>query len=335
MATYQALVLVPHNHQIMPQIQTKEACQTLPAHQVTVKVQAADLNHKDYLALKPDSKVIYEYPRVGGIDFAGTVTASNDARFIAGETVFATGYGLGTDHDGGFQQSVTVPGDWLQPLPDGMDLKEVMYYGTAGLTAALAVSKLLDQPALQNYDAPILITGVTGSVGSLELAILNKLGYTNLTVVSRQQEIILQDELSRLGATHLLKPAYFLQTASKPLQHQEFSAVLDSVGGDLLAAILPHVTYEGRVTMAGNSAGNRLKATVLPFILRGITLYGIDSVYQKEDERKKMWHLLATKFNLKDWPHPVAKVVAFDELPEILKAGPQTKLPQRTLVEIS
>lgn len=266
---------------------------TLNTEGVIVKVAYSSLNFKDALATQAKTGVVRSYPLTLGIDLAGTVVTSNDSRFVKGDEVLATGYGLGVSAPGGLSHYQSIPGDWLVPLPAGLSLKESMVYGTAGFTAALAVEKIRQNIAKNKQ---VLVTGASGGVGSIAIALLHKLGYEKIVAVSRKDAAT--DWLKTIGATEIITPDALIPEKIRPLAKQQFSGIIDTVGGDLLAALLPQLDYEGVAALCGNASGIKLNTTVLPFILRGITVFGIDSVNQPMPMRQKIWSLLATDWKI-------------------------------------
>ncbi|OJG28590.1 alcohol dehydrogenase, zinc-containing [Enterococcus caccae] len=282
--------------------------------EVIVKVAYSSVNYKDSLAVKQNGGVIRDYPMIPGIDLSGTVLSSEDDRFKEGQNVLVTGYGLGVSHTGGFAEIARVPGDWIVPLPDELSLKEVMIFGTAGFTAALSVQALEDNGLAQNKEATILVTGASGGVGILAIAMLKQLGYKNILALSRKKSAI--DSLKKLGATDVLLLDEFMPEKIKPLAKQSIDFVIDTVGGDVTAALLPQLKYGGSIAICGNAAGIKLNTTVLPFILRGTNLLGIDSVNVPMKQRLAIWHRLATDLNVSQ--HELINEIALQELPQTL-----------------
>ncbi|MDV7757781.1 YhdH/YhfP family quinone oxidoreductase [Liquorilactobacillus mali] len=258
---------------------------------VVVKIAYSSLNYKDVLAFQNNSGVIRKYPMIPGVDFCGTVIETSNPRFTTGEKVLCTGYDVGVSHTGGLSEYARVPAEWLIRLDKNVPLEYVMALGTAGLTAALSVNEIVSFGAKR--DSEILVTGVTGGVGSIVVAILKKLKMRNISVLVRNKD-------QRHSYCNEFKNVYLrddLET-KKLIAHQKFDYVVDCVGGTVLEAVLPWVSYKGVVTVCGNIAGNQLKTNMLPFILRGIRLRGIDSVNIKLEEKEKMWQQLLTDWNI-------------------------------------
>lgn len=292
--------------------------------EVLVKISYSSLNYKDALALTEKGGVIRSYPTTPGIDLAGTVVKSCAPEFKAGDLVFATGYELGVSRNGGYSEYQVVPAKWLFSLPEKLSLKEVMGFGTAGLTAALCIAELTRKVTPEQ---PVLVTGATGGVGSLVVALLRALGYEKISIISRKEK-----------ASALLEPVCEIYTPenflseSKPLNRQLFAGVVDTVGGELLAKILPHVSYGGVVTACGNAGGIKLTTTVLPFILRGVTLAGIDSVNATTVQRKTAWDLLAQhKDSLSQLP---LQEISLEEVPTVAQSLLSGTHSGRTIVKV-
>lgn len=294
----------------------------------TVRIQVAysSINYKDVLATQANGGVIRKYPMTPGIDLSGTIVATQDARFEVGQAVLVTGYGLGVSHPGGFAEIATVPGDWVIPLPSGMSLREAMQYGTAGFTAGLSVQALTEV----DRTAPILVSGATGGVGSVALLLLRQMGFTNRLALIRHAEQ--QAWVEAHGATEIVM-ADELMTSSKPLQKQRFGAAVDTVGGAVASAIVPQLAMNGIMTMCGNSAGIAFDTNVLPFILRGISVFGIDSVQVDHQKREAVWTHLATDWRVSE--QIPTREIGFDDLPETIAAWSTKRYLGRTIVRVA
>lgn len=301
---------------------------TLKKNYVRVQVEYSDINYKDALAASKNKGVVADYPKVIGIDLAGTVIESNAPKWTNGQKVLATGYGLGTSVDGGFSQIQDVPAQWLVEIPQSLTTKEAMKFGTAGFTAALAVQNLVKETADKN--APILVTGATGGVSTITISLLRQLGYINIVAMTLKKEHA--SWLSELGATDIQSPAEILPEKKKPLGKQRFAAVIDTVGGEILANLLPLIQYGGCAVLCGNAGGITLDTTVLPFILRSIKMIGIDSVNVESTKRKEIWQFLAqNKLILEQLPFQKVTLTDLDETIESLLNGTHTG---RTIVEV-
>ncbi len=258
---------------------------------ILIKVAYSSLNYKDMLAVQPKGGVIRSYPMIPGIDLAGTVVSSESDAFTLGQEVLVTGYELGMSHTGGFSEYARVPKEWVIPLPEGVSLKDVMVYGTAGLTAMLSILALEKAGLSENKEAHLLVTGASGGVGSIVLALLKARGYQNVTALIRKD--YQEDMVRALGADRVIRPeAIFIK--DKPLLLKEqYDFMLDTVGGDVVGHLIPQIAYGGAISLCGNAAGISLNTTVLPFILRGISLLGIDSVQISQEKRLEAWKELA------------------------------------------
>jgi len=276
--------------------------------EVVIQAHYSSVNYKDALAATGAGKVVRRFPCVGGVDAAGVVFSSSDARFKAGDVVLVTGYGMGVDHDGGFAEYVRVPADWVVPLPQGLTLFEAMAIGTAGFAAALSIHRL-EQNELRPESGKVIVTGATGGVASLAIQMLAQLGYHVVALTGKDSE---HDYLKSLGATEILsrkdlvmgtlrkggaegsgnQPAYPLRV--HPLEKTQWAGALDAVGGETLAWLTRTMQQNGVIASFGNAGGIELHTTVLPFILRGVRLIGIDSAATAMPLRRAIWQRLAT-----------------------------------------
>lgn len=298
--------------------------------EVVIDAAWSSLNYKDALAITGAGKIARRFPLTAGIDVAGSVRDSQDDAFAAGDSVLVTGYGLSETRDGGLASTVCVPAALVVPMPAGLTPREAMAYGTAGFTAGLTVSRLLDNgqtPAL----GPVAVTGATGGVGSHAIAILSKLGYT-VHAVTRKTDAA--DYLRGLGAAEVVAPDA-IESSGRPLESARYGAVVDNVGGALLAKLLPMVVEYGNVASIGLAGGVKLETTVLPFILRGVSLIGIHSVECPMDRRRAVWTHLAG-----DWKHAHLQAIAsreitLEQVPQACQAMIDGTSRGRTLVRLS
>ncbi|MBR3372082.1 MAG: oxidoreductase [Rhodobacteraceae bacterium] len=261
----------------------------LPAGDVTVAVEYSTLNYKDGLCVGPGGGLVRTYPHVPGIDFAGTVAASDDPRYAPGDKVVLTGWRVGETHWGGYAQKACVHADWLVPLPAGLTTRQAMAIGTAGFTAMLAVMALEDH-GLTAGKAPVLVTGAAGGVGSVAVALLAALGHDVAAVTGRPDA---EPYLRDLGASQIVARETVNETVKRPLESENWSGCVDTVGGAMLARVLGQIQYGGSVAAVGLAGGASLPATVIPFLLRGVNLLGIDSVMQPYENRLRAWERLA------------------------------------------
>ncbi|MFH7811520.1 MULTISPECIES: MDR family oxidoreductase [Acetobacter] len=261
---------------------------TLPDEEVTVRVHWSGLNYKDALAITGRGPVVRAWPMVPGIDFAGVVERSSSPDFTVGQQVMLNGWGVGEKHWGGLAQKASVPGAWLLPLPQGLNARQVLALGTAGFTAMLCVQALVRE-GVEPGSGPVLVTGATGGVGSVAVMLLARLGYEVVAVTGRLEE---QPYLQRLGASEVLARSHF-EMPSRPLEKARWAGAVDVVGGQVLASVCASMKPQGVVTACGLAGGMAFPATVAPFILRGVTLVGIDSVMCPKEVRQDMWDRLA------------------------------------------
>ncbi len=302
--TFQALMLTRddagHTHAGLRRLDES----ALPAGEVLVDVAWSGLNYKDALAVTGRGAVVRAFPMVPGIDLAGTVRASATARHAPGDPVFATGWGIGEAHWGGFSERQRLPSEWLLPLPQGLDLREVMALGTAGLTAMLCVMTL-EEAGLVPGRGPVLVTGASGGVGSLAVALLAGLGHAVSALTGSPRAA---DWLRGLGAGEII-PRAEMACPPRPLERQRWAGVVDTVGGVILARALAETMRGGAVAACGLAGGAELPATVMPFILRGVSLRGVDSVMCPVERRRTVWRRLATEL-----PRVVLRQVVEDEI---------------------
>ena len=261
----------------------------LPAGDVTVAVEYSTVNYKDGLCIGPGGGLVRNYPHVPGIDLAGIVENSDDPRYKEGDAVVLTGWRVGEKYWGGYSQKARVKADYLVPLPKGLSTRQAMAIGTAGFTAMLAVIALEDH-GLRPGQAPVLVTGAAGGVGSVATAILANLGHEVAAVTGRPEAA---DYLKELGATEIVARSDINETTKRPLEAEIWSGCVDAVGGDMLARVLGQMSYGASVAAVGLAGGAGLPTTVIPFLLRGVNLLGIDSVMQPFENRERAWARIA------------------------------------------
>lgn len=260
----------------------------LPEGEVTVRVEWSDVNYKDGLACIRDGRVISSYPMTPGIDLAGSVIESNDGRFKEGDGVLVTGYDLGVGHPGGFAELARVPADWLVHLPDGLNAQEAMALGTAGFTAALSVYEF-ERNGIGPDSGPVLVTGATGGVGSTAVAMLAGLGYTVAASTGKDSEHAF---LRSIGASEILSREEVSAESGRPMEKARWAGAVDPVGGSTTAYLLRTTKPGGVVALSGLTGGTAISTSVFPFILRGVKLVGIDSVYAPMPVREELWRRL-------------------------------------------
>ena len=278
--------------------------------EVVIRTHYSGVNYKDALAATGAGKVVRRFPCVGGVDAAGVVESSTDARFKVGDQVLVTGYDMGVAHDGGFAEYVRVPADWVVPLPVNLSLFEAMTLGTAGFTAALAIHRL-EQNELTPAKGKVIVAGATGGVGSLAIRMLSQLGYQVVALTGKTSE---QEYLRSLGANEVLMRSEIDFASKRPLEKGLWAGALDAVGGDTLAWLTRTMQQDGAIASFGNAGGVELHTTVFPFILRGVKLLGVDSAATGMTLRKQMWQRLAGDLRI-DQYEQIAHRIPFDELP--------------------
>ncbi|MFC5407423.1 oxidoreductase [Cohnella soli] len=302
----------------------------LPTGELLVRVAYSSVNYKDALACSPDGNVARINPLVPGIDLAGVVVSSESDAFAPGDEIVVTGFELGVSHYGGFAEFARVRADWAVKLPQGLTLREAMIYGTAGFTAAMSVLALQEN-GVKPGKGPVLVTGATGGVGSVSVAILAKLGYEIVASTGKKEAA---DELLRLGASKVIGREELLPEKPRPLDKMKWAGAIDCVGGPTLAAVLGAVSYGGAVAASGLTGGADLPTTVYPFILRGVRLIGIDSVFAPMELRIRVWDALAGAFK----PEALATLateVGMAEVPDILAAMLAGRSRGRVIVNVS
>lgn len=301
----------------------------LPEQDVTVRVEYSTVNYKDGLAITNKAPVVRQYPLVPGIDFAGVVERSNDANWKAGDKVILNGWGVGESHWGGYAQKARVKGQWLVPLPATLTTRQAMAIGTAGYTAMLCVMRL-EALGITPDKGDILVTGANGGVGNIAISILAKLGYKVVASTGRVNEA---EHLKALGATDIIDRAE-LSSKGKPLAKERWAGAVDTVGSHTLANVCASVQYGGVVAACGLAQGMDLPATVAPFILRGVTLAGVDSVYVPADVRIKAWQRLATDLD----PNKLEALSQEIDLSQVIESASQIiegKIRGRLIVKVA
>jgi acrylyl-CoA reductase (NADPH) len=284
----------------------------LPEGDVTVAVEYSTVNYKDGLCLTGQGGLVRTYPHVPGIDFAGTVETSSDPRYKAGDKVILTGWRVGENRWGGYATKARVKADWLVPLPNGLALRQAMAVGTAGLTAVLAL-QALEAHGLAPDKGEVLVTGAAGGVGSVAVALLAASGYEVAAVTGRPET---EAYLKSLGASRIVPRAELAEVSKKPLEAETWAGCIDSVGGAMLARVLTQMKYGCSVAAVGLAGGTNLPATVIPFLLRGVNLLGIDSVMQPFENRVKAWNRIASSLPMEKLEAMVSEA-GLPELPRI------------------
>lgn len=301
----------------------------LPAGEVTVDVEFSTVNYKDGLCIGPGGGLVRNYPHVPGIDFAGTVASSDDDRYAPGDKVVLTGWRVGEAHWGGYAEQARVKADWLVPLPEGLTTRQAMAVGTAGFTAMLAVMALEDH-GLAPGQGPVLVTGAAGGVGSVATAILAAKGYEVAGVTGRPETA---EYLKSLGATQIVAREEVAETVKRPLESETWSGCVDAVGGAMLARVLGQMKYGASVAAVGLAGGAGLPATVIPFLLRGVNLLGIDSVMQPYENRMRAWKEIAEHLPM-DKLEAMIQPATLEDLPALGRDILKGQVKGRVVVDV-
>ena len=297
--------------------------------EVVIDVQFSDINYKDALAATGVGRILRRYPLVGGIDLAGIVQASGDARYQRGDAVLVTGCGLSETVDGGYAEVARVAAESVIPMPAGLDTFRAMALGTAGFTAALAIHRM-ERNGQAPGRGPIVVTGATGGVGSLAIDMLAARGYEVIAVSGKPDS---SGYLESLGASKIVPRGDF-QLGSRPLEATRYAGAIDSVGGDMLAGLTRQMDFWGNIASVGLAGGMELKTTVLPFILRGVNLLGINSSATPRAERLEVWQRIATDLAPRHLERIAHRTIPFAELPGAFRAYIDGKVTGRTVVKI-
>lgn len=301
--------------------------------EVLIKVAYSSVNFKDSLAVKTKGGVIRNYPMIPGIDLSGEVVESTSEKFKAGQKVLVTGFEMGMTHTGGYSEYARVKEEWVVSLPENMSLKEAMIIGTAGFTAALSVLAL-ERAGMKKENSPeILVTGATGGVGSVATEILLAEGYENVNILTRDKNAK-NDILDGFKVKNIYDSSDIFEEKemNRPLKKQRFNYIVDNVGGSIASNLIPMINYGGSMSMCGNAAGLKLETTVLPFILRGVNILGIDSVNYKMDDRFEIWERFTKDWKIAD--KIKVNEVTLEELKDVFEALQTGKHMGRTIVKI-
>ena len=302
----------------------------LSAGDVVVRVRYSTINFKDALAATGAGKILRRYPLVGGIDLSGEVVTSTDPAFTPGQKVLVTGSGLSETHDGGYAEYARLQADQLVPIPAGLDEYQVMAIGTAGYTAALAIHRM-EQMGQQPDAGEVVVTGATGGVGSLAIDMLAGRGYEVVAVTGKQTAT---EYLRQLGAARVLLRDQ-INLGSRPMEEAQFAGAIDTVGGELLTWLTRTMSFWGNIASIGLAASPELKTTVMPFILRGVSLLGINSVYTPRAMRLQVWQRLANDLKPRHLDSIVTRTIDFDALPTAFDGYLKGSVVGRTVVRIA
>jgi acrylyl-CoA reductase (NADPH) len=328
MSTFKAFRIHETAGKILPKFDDLTLDALTPG-EVVIDVQFSDINYKDALAATGVGRILRRYPLVGGIDLAGIVQASGDARYQRGDAVLVTGCGLSETVDGGYAEVARVAAESVIPMPAGLDTFRAMALGTAGFTAALAIHRM-ERNGQAPGRGPIVVTGATGGVGSLAIDMLAARGYEVIAVSGKPES---SGYLESLGASKIVLRGDF-QLGSRPLEATRYAGAIDSVGGDMLAGLTRQMDFWGNIASVGLAGGMELKTTVLPFILRGVNLLGINSSATPRAERLEVWQRIATDLAPRHLERIAHRTIPFAELPGAFQAYLDGRVTGRTVVKI-
>ncbi|MEE2742991.1 MAG: YhdH/YhfP family quinone oxidoreductase [Bdellovibrionota bacterium] len=307
----------------------KTTLEELDQGDVVIKAHYSSINFKDALGALGKGQIFKKFPTIGGIDVSGVVESSDNPKFKKGDSVLVTGCGLGETHDGGYSEFVRVPSDWVVPLPENLSLKEAMIYGTAGFTSSICVHRM--EANDQSPDkGPIVVTGASGGVGSFGVMMMSKLGY-EVHAISNKKES--HDYLKSLGA-HKVLSLEELDLGARPLEKGRYGGAIDNLGGDCLGRLIPHVNLWGNVASVGLAMGHTLNATVMPFILRGVSLLGISSANCPMELRLKLWDRVSKELKSDNLSDIVFKEIPLSDIEKSCEELLERKVSGRILVKI-
>lgn len=325
---FKALILEESDGKVSSSIRELDEAE-LPDGDVTVAVEYSTLNYKDGMILQGLGRLVRSYPHVPGVDFAGTVLESASSDFKPGDPVVLTGWRVGEMHWGGYAEKARVKGDWLVPLPEGLSAKRAMAIGTAGFTAMLAVMAL-EEHGVEPGEREVLVTGAAGGVGSVAVALLAELGHKVAASTGRAET---HDYLRGLGATTLVERAELSEPPSRPLDKERWSGCIDAVGGTTLAHALTQIAYGGSAAAVGLAGGNKLETTVIPFLLRGVNLLGIDSVMCPKARRLEAWRRISKDLPMEKLDAMIEEV-GLSDLPRLAGDILKGRIRGRAVVDV-
>lgn len=327
--SFKAILLTESEGKVASQLTTLDESQ-LPDYDVTVGIDYTTINYKDGLILNGLGRMVAKYPHVPGIDFSGTVLESRSAQYKPGDKVILTGWRVGESYWGGMSQKARVKAEWLVPMPEGLDTKRAMAFGTAGFTAMLAIMALEAHGLNPKKEGEVLVTGAAGGVGSVAVAVLANLGYRVAAATGRAEQ---HDYLKSLGAATIVDRKELSEAPKKPLLSERWIGAIDNVGGASLGTVLASLKHRCSCASVGNASGVELNATVIPFLLRGINLLGIDSGASPFPERETAWKRLAKEMPM-DKLDGMTSVAGLADLPDLAKSILKGEIKGRTLIDV-
>ena len=327
--TFKALVVHETSNGEFEKSIEQRSASDLPENDLLIEVHYSSLNFKDAMSASGNKRITRNYPHTPGIDAAGIVVSDKSGTFSEGQEVVVFGYDLGMDTDGGLAQMISIPADWAVECPSSLTLKEAMIYGTGGLTAALSVQKL-EKMGAKPEDGPVAVTGATGGVGSISIAILSQLGYEVIAFSGKPEQ---SDYLKALGASEVRHRDTINEIGDKPVGRELWANAIDTIGGDYLANLLKQTKAGGAVTTCGLAASASFSMTVLPFITRAVSLLGIDSVYIPLEDKKAIWQRVSTDMKLPDL-ESYAEEITLEQTPEYLDRFMASKTVGRYVVNV-
>jgi acrylyl-CoA reductase (NADPH) len=328
MEKFKALRVYSEDGQVQARLE-QLAVDELSAGTVLIRASYSSINFKDALAVTGKGKIMRRFPLIAGVDVAGTVAASEDSRFSAGDEVLVTGCGLGEEHDGGFSELVRIPAEWVIKLPKGLSQREAMQLGTAGFTAGLALERL-ERNGTHPASGPVLVTGATGGVGSLAVDMLNKAGYSVTALTGKAEQ---REYLTSIGADEVLI-ADELDLGKRPLERAQWGAAVDNVGGEVLTWITRTTRPWCNIAAIGLAASHALNTTVMPFILRGVSLIGINSVDTPRDLRERVWQRLSQELKPRHLEKISRHETTLEKLPDACQQLLERRVSGRFVVKI-
>ena len=329
MTSFKALLVEKQEDKSFTRGITERSLNDLPDGTLLIKVEYSSLNYKDALSATGNPGVSRNFPHTPGIDAAGTVVSCDDGRFKEGDEVIITGYDLGMNTPGGFGEYIRIPSEWAVPKPDGLTLRESMVIGTAGFTAGLSVQGLVEH-GITPDKGDILVTGATGGVGSVAVALLAKAGFSVVACTGKKEH---ESFLKNLGASKVITRDELLESKERPMLKEQYAGAVDTVGGEYLAQAIKATQYGGSVTCCGLTASADLNVSVFPFILRGVSLLGIDSVQCPMPPRLRLWDKLASEWKL-ECLDDLTEEVSLDDVSHKIDAILKGELSGRTLVKL-